>query len=185
MSEAEKNAPVPHFAIVVAMDEAGGIGKDGDLPWKLSADMAHFRELTIGGGNNAVIMGRRTWESIPDKFRPLPQRHNIVLTRAATMNLADGVDVSNSLDRALALAPDYDDIFVIGGGALYTEAARHPACRSIFMTAIHATFDCDTFFLPDESQWELESDTPPQEEDGVQFSFCIYNRKPCTKTNPN
>ena len=69
------------FSIVVAIDRAGGIGREGKLPWNLPADMARFKEITQGEGGNAVIMGRKTWDSIPEKFQPLPGRLNVVLTR--------------------------------------------------------------------------------------------------------
>ena len=70
-----------NFALIVAADLDGGIGKENKLPWRLSADMNFFKNVTIGNGNNAVIMGRKTWDSIPPKFRPLPKRVNIVITR--------------------------------------------------------------------------------------------------------
>ncbi len=165
------------FAIIVAIDEAGGIGKDGDLPWQLSADMTHFKNVTQGSGNNAVIMGRKTWDSIPDKFRPLPGRLNVVLSRQTDLGLPDDTLLANQLDDALATCQDCDEVFVIGGGAIYQQALAHPDCTTCHLTAVHGNFDCDTFFLPDESQWELESDTPQQEENKVQFSFCIYQRK--------
>jgi len=165
------------FAIMVAIDEAGGIGKDGALPWQLSADMAHFKKMTQGAGKNAVIMGRKTWDSIPDKFRPLPGRRNVVLSRQQDLELPDGTLLANELDSALAACQDCEAVFVIGGGAIYEQALAHPDCTSCHLTAVHGIFDCDTFFLPDESQWVLESESPLQEEDGVQFSFCVYQRK--------
>ena len=165
------------FAIVVAIDEAGGIGKDGDLPWQLYADMAHFKNITQGSGNNAVIMGRKTWDSIPDKFRPLPGRLNVVLSRQTDLGLLDDTLLANQLDDALATCQDCDEVFVIGGGAIYHQALAHPDCTTCHLTAVHGNFDCDTFVLPDKNQWELESETPQQEEYGVQFSFCVYQRK--------
>jgi len=165
------------FAIIVAIDEAGGIGKDGDLPWQLYADMAHFKNITQGSGNNAVIMGRKTWDSIPDKFRPLPGRLNVVISRQTDLGLPDDTLLANQLDDALAACQDCDEVFVIGGGAIYQQALAHPDCTTCHLTAVHGNFDCDTFFLPDESQWELKSETPQQEENGVRFSFCVYQRK--------
>ena len=166
------------FAIIVAIDEAGGIGKDGDLPWQLSADMAHFKKITQGAGNNAVIMGRKTWDSIPDKYRPLPGRLNVVLSRQKDLELPDGALLANQLNDALAGCKDCKEVFVIGGGAIYEQALAHPDCGTCHLTAVHGNFDCDTFFLPVESQWNLESDTPPQKENGLSFSFCIYQRRP-------
>lgn len=165
-------------AIIVAIDQQGGIGKDGDLPWKLAADMAHFRVLTSGDGNNAVIMGRKTWDSLPARFRPLPGRHNIVISRQTDYPLPDGVELAGSLEQALELAAKSSgDVFVIGGGAIYQAALNHSACRCVHMTAVHATFDCDTFFLPNESEWELVEDEAVQSENGLEFSFCRYLRR--------
>ncbi len=162
------------FSIIVAMDEKGGIGKDGGLPWKLSKDMKHFRETTIGEGNNTVIMGRKTWDSIPDKFRPLPNRKNIVLSRQENLILPKNTQLAHSLNQALEQTRHNGEVFVSGGGAIYQEALNHPACKTVYLTAVHASFDCDTFFLPDESKWTLVSDSPIQEENNLHFSFCVY-----------
>jgi len=124
------------FAIMVAIDEAGGIGKDGDLPWQLSADMAHFKKMTQGAGKNAVIMGRKTWDSIPDKFRPLPHRRNVVLSRQQDLELPDGTLLANELDGALASCQDCEEVFVIGGGAIYEQALAHPDCTTCHLTAV-------------------------------------------------
>ena len=81
------------MAMIVAMDEGGFIGRGGRLPWKLASDMARFKRLTEGDGSNSVIMGRKTWDSLPDSFRPLPERVNIVMSRD-TGWLADGAETA-------------------------------------------------------------------------------------------
>jgi dihydrofolate reductase/thymidylate synthase len=164
------------FGIIVAIDEEGGIGKDGALPWSLSADLAHFKELTVGEGRNAVIMGRKTWDSIPPELLPLRGRRNIVLTRQSDLELGADVIISNDLGSALMASADCDDSFVIGGGELYKEALEHPSCDTCHLTAIHSRFDCDTFFLPDEKEWSLESASTREEERDIAFSFCVYKR---------
>lgn len=139
------------FDCVVAADLGGGIGKSNDLPWpKLRADLRFLREVTstaAPGQRNAVLMGRRTWESVPAKMQPLPNRLNLVLSRQA-LTLPDGVLQASSLDagleRARALA-DVDRLFVIGGAQVYAQAFAHPACRAIYLTRIHAVFPCDAF----------------------------------------
>ncbi|MCH2111829.1 MAG: dihydrofolate reductase [Planctomycetes bacterium] len=165
------------FSIILAMDEEGGIGLRGDLPWKLSADLKHFRTITTGNGNNAVIMGRKTWDSIPEAFRPLPGRKNIVLTGNPGLPFPAEVGVSGALEDALNQAQGCDEVFVIGGGAVYQEAVAHPQCDTIHLTAVHATFDCDTFFLPNEEDWALAEDSPKEKEGDIEYSFCRYQRR--------
>ena len=96
------------FAAVVAADEEWGIGRDGDLAWRLPGDMRWFRELTIGkppeGVQNTVIMGRKTWDSIPPRYRPLPGRHNVVVSRNPELSLPEGVTLVHSLDEGLGRA---------------------------------------------------------------------------------
>ena len=139
------------FACVVAADRAGGIGKANDLPWpKLPADLRHFRDITTRtapGRRNAVIMGRKTWDSVPPKYRPLSDRLNVVVSRGH-LALPAGVLLAHSLDDALAqaaAAPDVYRLFVVGGGEIYRQAFAHPACRDIYLTRIDAELDCDTF----------------------------------------
>src|SRR4051794_24452108 len=103
-------------ALVVAYARNGVIGRDGDLPWHLPTDMQHFRELTTGG---TVVMGRKTYVSIPERFRPLPGRRNLVLSRDPAF-AAPGAEVFGGLDAALEAAGE--DCFVIGGGTTYAEA---------------------------------------------------------------
>jgi dihydrofolate reductase len=146
----------PRFEVVVAMDRERGIGRTGELPWRLPGDVAHFVALTLAaprGGKNAVIMGRRTWDSIPQRFRPLKSRYNLVLSRQSDLALPPGAervaDFAAALERARAISAER--IFVIGGAEVYAQALAHPACGDIHLTAIEGRFDCDTFFpnLPD------------------------------------
>jgi len=151
------------FDCIVAATESGGIGLDGTMPWRFPKDMAFFKKVTSEcaeeGKQNAVVMGRKTWESIPPKFRPLPGRTNVVLSRNANLReeagLPDDVVLAASLEESLALLAKQQgvggtvaDVFVIGGGTIYAEALRSAQCRKLFMTLIHKDFPCDTF-LPD------------------------------------
>lgn len=144
------------FNIIVAYDQNRGIGKNNMLPWQLPEDMKRFAKLTKGESadkQNAVIMGRKTWESIPEKFRPLPGRINVVLSRQVEYNLPNGVLHFSSLNDALSALENeqINQIFLIGGSSLYAEGLQHPQCKNIFVTEIKGTFECDTFFpaLPD------------------------------------
>jgi len=165
------------FAIIVAIDQKGGIGKDGDLAWKLSADLKYFKKTTIGAGNNAVIMGRKTWDSIPAKFRPLAGRLNVVISRQPDLPLPAGVKLANSLTSALELCQACEQSFVIGGGTIYAEALQHSDCNQVYLTAVHATFDCDTFFDADQNQWQLIEESEKFCESELEFSFCLYQRQ--------
>jgi dihydrofolate reductase/thymidylate synthase len=172
------------FDIVVAADLNLGIGKDGTLPWQLPGDMAYFRKLTSTARDpnkrNAVIMGRKTWQSIPPKFRPLKNRLNIVLTRDAKLPVPDDVLIAEELDQALdlAAAPDIENVFVIGGGAVYAEALKHPSCRLVYLTEVQARFTCDTFLSGIDAQFVSVGDGAPIASDGdVQYTFKVYQKK--------
>ena len=184
------------FQIVVAATRKLGIGKDGTLPWKIPGDMKFFKRLTASTSNsakrNAVVMGRVTWESIPDKFRPLPGRLNIVLSRSMLRDGNDpntpnspegtkpdgGVSIHGSLESALDMlsSSDFKDeietVFVIGGGQVYKEAIASPLCEAIHVTEVKSDFECDTF-LPeiDGSRFRVWSSSEPRREDGVEFEF--------------
>lgn len=140
------------FDCVVAADKYGGIGLNNKLPWpSLNEDLRFFRGLTMGAPpnkRNAVIMGRRTWESIPRKFKPLPGRLNLVLSSQTGLTLAEGVLPCTSIDEALrrtAEATDVHQTFVIGGGRVYEQAFTRPSCRRIYVTRINHPFECDVY----------------------------------------
>lgn len=141
------------FDIVVAADLGDGIGAGGTVPWHLPSDLAHLKRLTsdteIAGMHNSVIMGRVTWESIPDQFRPLPGRLNIVISRNVSLALPEGVVRAPNLARALEQSrsrADVAGIFVLGGGEIYKQAILLPGCRRLYMTKVMKRFQCDTFF---------------------------------------
>lgn len=172
---------VQPFAIVVAMDENRGIGKEGKLPWHLPSELIHFAKLTKPTQDphrkNAVIMGRNTWESLPEKYRPLPQRLNIVLTQNLSYPLPKDVLQANSLEQALQLAEEQsvERIFVIGGAKVFEQALQDPRCQTLHLTQILSSFDCDTFFpsfesLPFTKTFESEI----IEEKGIPFRFGHY-----------
>lgn len=163
------------FAIVVAVDQQNGIGKNGDLPWHLSADLKYFAQLTkqTNGLPPTVIMGRKTYESIPSKFRPLAARRNVVISRQTELSY-DGAEVVHSLQQALDLvADDQAPIFVIGGGQIYAAAIKHRDCGDLFITHIDASADCDVFF-PDYSRFKLVSKADSLIEGNISFRFCLW-----------
>lgn len=171
------------LALIVAVDEALGIGKDGDLPWKLPGEMKYFKRITTeapDGKQNAVIMGRRTWQSIPERFRPLPSRVNVVLSRSLDLQVPEGVLRTGSLEQALGLLelqPNLDSAFVIGGSSVYAEALGHPRCTRLYITRVHATFACDTQFPAFEPDFECINRSERHSDSDVQYTFEVYERR--------
>lgn len=194
------------FSIVVATDVNLGIGKNNTLPWRLKKDMAYFKDLTIEWNSesvmekygiskspysptfdnsipdgvmpeNNVIMGRKTWESIPERFRPLDKRFNIILSRALVCDVKN-TKVSGELDAALdSLQATAKNTYVIGGAEIYRQAILHPKCERIYLTQINKEFDCDTFFPEYRDSFELISSSELYTENGVDFQFKVFGRK--------
>jgi dihydrofolate reductase len=158
-------------SLVVAHSANRVIGRDGELPWRLPTDMRRFRELTTGG---TVIMGRRTWESIPERFRPLPERRNVVLSSDPDLVL-EGAEVLPSLEAALAAAGP-GECFVIGGGETYAQAL--PLAERVYATEIEEAVEGDAIFpeLP-EAEWRCAERGEPLAENGHAFAFAVYERR--------
>jgi dihydrofolate reductase len=133
------------FDIVVAADLDWGIGKDNGLPWpKLRADLRHFKKTTSTaspGKRNAIVMGRKTWESKEVGSTPLPNRLNVVVSRSA-YEVPAGVVAARTLDEALAV-PDVESIFLVGGAGVLLEAIERPDLRHVYLTRVETRYDCD------------------------------------------
>jgi dihydrofolate reductase len=155
------------IACVVAHSRNRVIGRDGDLPWHLPADLRRFRELTSG---STVVMGRRTYESLPERFRPLPDRRNLVLSRDPAYT-APGAESFPDLGSALAACSG--DCFVIGGGATYAEALS--VADRVYATEIDAEVEGDTYF-PELTGWRRVETSEPSVENGHAFTFSTYVR---------
>lgn len=160
----------PRIALVVAIAENGVIGKDGGLPWRIPADMRWFKAVTMG---KPVIMGRKTWDSLPKK--PLPGRANIVISRAQGWT-AEGALAAASLDEALRLAGASEEVCVIGGAQIYAEAL--PRADRLYLTEVLALPDGDTFMPPiDRSRFHVISrEDNPAEGTAPAFGFLILDR---------
>ena len=158
---------------IVAVDANWGIGKDNDLLISIPEDMKYFRKVTAG---KTLIYGRKTLESFPGQ-KPLPKRRNIVITRNAAYG-GNGAEVVNSVDEAcLAVKEeDPDNVFVIGGGAIYRQML--PFCTRAYVTRIDKVFDADTFFpdLDSDPEWEIESESETMNYEGISYRFVIYKR---------
>ena len=140
--------------MIVAMDEDGYIGRGNELPWKLSSDMIRFKKLTEGEGFNAVIMGRRTWESLPDSFRPLPERLNIVMSRDTDWR-DEGAETALYPGRAIeiAYADGCEECWIIGGAQIYEMFLDE--VEEIHITQVHSNQSGDVKFPKwDENVWE-------------------------------
>ena len=153
--------------IVAACGKSLGIGLNGELPWRLKSEMKYFAETTSTTKDcdkmNAVIMGRKTWESIPLKFRPLKNRFNVILSRQADYSLNNEKDMARlcvSLDEGIDLVKTRTNIetcWIIGGSSIYQEAMNLSDCHRIYLTHIDQEFKCDVFFPSiDESYRELD-----------------------------
>ena len=141
------------LSLIAAIARNRAIGKDGQLLWQLPEDMRHFREITSG---KPLIMGRKTWESLPEKFRPLPGRLNIVVSRNPQYHAAGAVlsaSLEDALQQAARLVPGAAEVFVIGGAELYRQAL--PLADRLYLTEIDADFVGDTFFPTlNPAQWQ-------------------------------
>lgn len=148
------------FEVIAAIDADGGIGKDGSIPWNIPEELQSFKRKTTAAlphTFNTVIMGRKTWDSLPSKVRPLPDRLNIVLSRDPELVL-NGAVCFTSLDEALLYVESLVNrgtIFVIGGAELYRTAVVHPGCKVIHFSLIKGSHDCDTFFPKLERGWRI------------------------------
>ncbi len=157
---------------MAAVARGGVIGLAGGLPWRIPEDMRRFRELTIG---HPVVMGRRTWDSLPARFRPLPGRRNVVVTRNPEWS-SNGAERASSLADALDLLAGEPQVSVIGGGQLYAEAL--PLADELLLTEIDAEFDGDTFFPSwDRAAFNETSRDERLSETGVLISYVRYARR--------
>ena len=157
---------------IVAVSRNWAIGKDGELLFRLPADLKHFREMTEGG---TVIMGRRTLETLPHKA-PLSNRENIILTNRNDVEV-EGAQVVHSLEEALSAVQGRDRVFVIGGGSIYAKFL--PYCQRAIVTVVDAEAEADTYFpnLDRHPDWELISTSEPVSDNGYTFCYREYIHK--------
>lgn len=160
--------------LIYARAANGTIGRGNAMPWHLPEDLAHFKQLTLGG---TVVMGRKTWDSLPPRFRPLPGRANIVVTRQADWS-ADGALRAASLEDALGIAQAHGDVaWIIGGAQIYAQAL--PLADGVEVTEIQQDFDGDAFAPVLGPEWHEVARSPLQHSagNGLPFSFVSYRRR--------
>lgn len=161
------------IVIIAAVASNGAIGRGNALLFNEPADQRHFRQTTLGC---PVIMGRKTWDSLPARFRPLPGRRNLVVSRNAALR-PDGADLAPDLAAALARVADAPRAFVIGGAQLYAQAL--PLAHTLVLTEIDADLDGDAFFPDwDRSAFERTSSTEAVSAAGIPYRFATYRRRP-------
>ena len=158
------------ISIIVAMSENNVIGKDNDLPWRLSNDLKWFKANTTG---KPIVMGRKNYESIG---RPLPGRHNIIVTRDESYAV-EGATVVHSLEAALHAAQKTHEVMIIGGGEIYKQAL--PLVNKLYLTRVHANIDGDVFFPElNWEEWQMKSEEKhaADEKHEHAFTFQVYER---------
>jgi len=160
-------------SLIVAVSSNGVIGRDGDLPWHLPADLKHFKRTTMG---HHLIIGRRTWDELG---KPLPGRTMVVVTRSRRF-APEGAQVVRSVERALELAAEDDEPFIGGGSQIYRIALARDLVDRIYLTRIHADVEGDTHFPDfDLDKWEPVSEEHHEadEKNEFDYSFLVYERK--------
>jgi dihydrofolate reductase len=166
---------MPHLILIAALDRARGIGRDNELLCRLPQDMARFKALTVG---HTVLMGRKTWDSIPARFRPLVQRRNLVLSRQPGLAL-DGAEVFTSVDAALATCSADETVYVMGGAQIYAQTL--PLAEALELTEIDHQFEADAFF-PEVSPLQFQATSRERhvsdaaQGQGWHFDFVRYER---------
>jgi len=171
----------PKIYLIVATDLKGGIGLKGKLPWHLPGDMAFFKKTTVHTEDiqyrNMVVMGRVTWESIPEKHRPMEGRKNVVVTRNKAYKVDDGVIIVHSLTQALkAIDERVADIFIIGGAKIFQEAIKRCKIDAIYLTRIKKRFECDRSFPKIPAAYKSEK-IGEGIDDGVAYEFLLYKKQ--------
>ena len=158
--------------LIFARARNGVIGQNNTLPWHLPEDMAHFKQTTLG---QPVVMGRKTWESLPPKFRPLPGRTNIVVTRQTDWQ-AVGAVVAHSLEEAVQQCPQDAQVWVIGGAEVYAQAM--PLAARAVVTEIDADFEGDAFAPTFDSRWQETQRSSHTAANGLHYSLVTLTRTP-------
>ena len=188
------------LSMILALDSKDGLWKDGDLAWRISEDMKYFKEVTtwtipsafqaaslkskgsIEKKQNAVVMWRKTWDSIPEKYRPLPGRINAILSRSYTPeddygNICKYSSFESAVEK-LSKREDVNDIFIIWGAQIYNLALKSDVLETLYLTRVEWDYDCDVFMDIDFSQFDQDSIWEWQEsKKGIKFRFEVYKRK--------
>lgn len=176
------NHCVKNIHLIAAIEDAGGIGKDGTIPWHFKEDMQYFKNLTKGAGNNAVIMGRKTFQSL--HYTPLSQRQNIILSKSVEIheqfhNPDKGIIVALDIENALQYVDEhgFDDVWVIGGNKVYDDFLTDykDRVKNIYLTQISQSYECDVFFPSIPNDFSVQRVHHTVEKD-VLLKFKLYGK---------
>lgn len=162
---------MPEIILIAAVAANRAIGRDNQLLWSIPEDMAHFKALTAG---HAVLMGRKTWESLPERFRPLPGRRNIVISRQADYS-APGAELVHSLADGIARAADAEKLFVIGGAQIYEQAMA--LADRLDITEVALNPEADAWFPAIGDEWQVADRKTPPASGSTGFAFVSYRRR--------
>jgi len=160
------------ISMILAVDKNNGLGKNNKLPWHFKEDMKYFRKITWG---HTVIMGRKTYESLPSLYRPLPGRKNVVLTANDSYVADKEVKVIKSVEEIKDLCNDKEECFVIGGASVYKLLL--PLAQKLYVTHINASYDVDTFLPFNIDDHFVCISEKKVIENGIELKFCIYSKK--------
>jgi dihydrofolate reductase len=175
-----------NFSIILAVDNENWIWVKWDLAWQIPEDMKYFKKITSKTKNsqkqNAVIMGRKTWESIPNKYRPFSGRYNCVLSRSYTNGSknSEWAFQFNSLDvclKHLDTNKNIESIFVIWGAQIFNQVLTDKRLKRAYITRIYQKYHCDTFFDGLPLEFNLESRSEMMEHNGIEFEFSVHTYK--------
>ena len=160
----------PQVGLIWAQARGGVIGKDGVMPWHLPEDLAHFKRTTL---SHPVIMGRRTWDSVPPRFRPLPERRNIVVTRQGDWHQI-GAERASSLREALQQCESTEQVWIIGGAQIYAQAL--PLADAIEVTEIGRDYEGDAHAPEPGPEWHAVSRSEHVAASGLPYAFVRLER---------
>lgn len=170
--------------MIVAIARNGGIGFKNKIPWKLGADLKYFKEKTIGNGNNAIVMGRTTWHSLPhtSKFGNfLPKRDNIILSKHTQIKDTEGINncfILSSIDEMKKYCKErnYDEVWIIGGETIYKQFILDLDLHNIYVTEIGKIYEADTYFPTIPDNFSLLTCSQPLQDNGISYVHKIYKR---------
>ena len=170
------------FKIIVAMCKNNGIGIKKDLPWRLKEDLRYFSKLTKGNGNNAIVMGKNTWDSIGSK--PLPKRDNLILSKSLHSEMKDKqserVKIFDSIENMQSWCDKkkYDEVWIIGGQSIYEQFINNENCHELYITKILKDFICDTYFPKiDDMRWRCIEEAPLEIESNEDLKNIVFTTR--------
>ena len=168
-----------NYNIIVAICENNGIGYNNSLPWNIKEDLKIFSKLTRGNNNNAIIMGRNTFESLPNKF--LPKRDNLILSSSIIIDEKSECNIVKTFDNIDSIikfcnSKNYEQVWIIGGELIYQSFLRKNIVNKLFITKINKKYICDRFFNFNEKEWNLTSREKLENAHNIDANLLVYEK---------